>query len=392
MALVFVPTIGFRASGTRTLGRRAETIEEGTRLAVLAAAAATDRTEVRVEWERTGDPVSCPPDSQIFALRDVPWDGRVAASLVIGNSQLDAKAIVRRGYHASRETIGALHTITFPPLPADAEDVELRVSDVGHEWRVPFALEPGRILAAPLAAEVERDGIVVRATALTRLGDELIVGLEVEGKQQIRQVGAPLHTPLVFSRDSEEDVRGRTQAARRLLSERARPITLEVEHRAASEEIGRLFSNDPQQSTAGQPFVNRFSAVFDAPSADAKVATLLVPFIDLNDFEHSVTADLRDAPLDLALGQHRFRVVNAEPYGTDERKVELEVTPSATSPRFLIPARMQSTPSDSFSWGGAPERGEALWMATRVGDPPIVTFHGVVLRVDGPWCLELPLT
>ena len=131
--------------------------------------------------------------------------------------------------------------------------------------------------------------------------------------------------------------------------------------------------------------------MFDAPSAGGKVGTLLVPFIDLNDFEHSVTADLRDAPLDLALGQPRFRVIKAEPCGTDERRVELEAAASTAVPRFLHPARMQSTPSDSFSWGGAPEHGEAFWLAGRVGDPPIVTFHGAVLRVDGPWCLELPL-
>lgn len=389
MALVFVPTVGFRASRTRTLRQRAETIEDGTRLAVLAAAAATDRTEVRVEWERTGDPVSCPPDSQIFALRDVPWDGKIAAALVIGGSHLDVITIARRANHVSREAIVAVDVMAFPPLPDDAGGIELQVREGAHEWRVPFTLEPG-LEAAPLAAEVQRGGIVVRATAMTRLDDELIVGLEVEGPQQIRQVGAPLTMPPVFSRLTEDDVRARRREMRRLLSKRARSITLEVDHRAA-EEVGRLFSHDPQRSAAGQPFVSRFAVVFEAPSADAKVGTLLVPFIDLNDFEHSVTADLRDAPLDLALGHRRFRVIKAEPYGTDERKVELEVTPSATSPRFLHPARMQSAPSDSFSWGGAPERGEALWMATRVGDPPIVTFHGVVLRVDGPWCLELPL-
>jgi len=31
----------------------------------------------------------------------------------------------------------------------------------------------------------------------------------------------------------------------------------------------------------------------------------------------------------------------------------------------------------------------AFWMTTRVDDPPIVTFQGVVLRVEGPWRLEL---
>lgn len=391
MTLVFVPTIGFWPSGTRTLRERAETMEDDTRLTVLAAAAAPDRTEVRVEWDRTGDPVTCPPGSQILAPSDAPLDSSVTATLVIGTSRLDAITIARGGYHASKEAIGAIQAITFPPLPDDAGGAELRVSEGAHEWRVPFTLELGGVVATPLAAEVERGGIVVRATALARRGDEVIVGLEVEGAQQIRQVGAPLPTPPVFSRYREEDVRARRQELRRVLSGRARPMTLEFDRGAPVEEVGRLFSHDPQQPTAGRPFISRFSVVFEAPIADAKVATLLVPFVDLNDFEHSVTADLRDAPLDLALGQHRFRMVKAEPYGTDERRVELEATPSAALPRFLHPARMQRTPSDRFSWGGAPERGEAVWMATRVGDPPIVTFHGAVLRVDGPWRLELPL-
>jgi hypothetical protein len=52
--LVFVPTTGFRPEGTRTLREPAETTADGTRLIVLAAAAAPDRTDLVIEWERTG--------------------------------------------------------------------------------------------------------------------------------------------------------------------------------------------------------------------------------------------------------------------------------------------------------------------------------------------------
>jgi len=44
--LVFVPTIGFRPAGTRVLRERTETAADGTRLMVLAAAAAPDRTDL----------------------------------------------------------------------------------------------------------------------------------------------------------------------------------------------------------------------------------------------------------------------------------------------------------------------------------------------------------
>jgi len=64
--LVFAPLIGFRPAGTRTLREPAETTADGTRLMVLAAAAAPDQTDVVIEWERTGDPATCPPDSQLL--------------------------------------------------------------------------------------------------------------------------------------------------------------------------------------------------------------------------------------------------------------------------------------------------------------------------------------
>jgi hypothetical protein len=395
--IVFVPTIGFRPSGTRTLRERAETTKAGTRLVVQAAAAAPEGTEIRVEWERTGDPVTCRPDSRLLAPSrapaHAPLDESVTATLVTASGRLEAITIAQRGYHMSHDAIGAIHEITFPPLPEDAGGAELRVSEGADEWRVPFTLERRGVVATPLTVEVEHGGIVVRATALVRRSDEVIVGLEVEAALQIRNVGAPLPTALAFISLREEDVRARRQEFRRVFSGPARPITLAFDRSDPVDEVGRLFSLDPpQQAAAGQPFVSRFSVVFEAPNGDAKVATLRVPFVDLNDFEHSVTADLRDTPLDLALGPHRFRVVSAEPHGADERRVQVEVTPSAASPRFLHPARMRTTPSDSFSWAGPPQDGAPVWMTTRVDDPPIVTFHGVVLRVEGPWRLELSLS
>ncbi len=95
-------------------------------------------------------------------------------------------------------------------------------------------------------------------------------------------------------------------------------------------------------------------------------------------------------PPDLELGEHRFRVVSAEPYSNDQRRVVLEITPSA-SPRFMHPARMHGAQANNFSWKPEPWTGHTVWIATAVGDPPIVTFTGAVLRVDGPMRLELPL-
>src|SRR5712692_10779075 len=67
MALVFVPPIGFRPADTRTLRERVATTVDATELSVVALAAAPSRTDVIVEWNRTGNPAVCPPQSRILA-------------------------------------------------------------------------------------------------------------------------------------------------------------------------------------------------------------------------------------------------------------------------------------------------------------------------------------
>lgn len=126
-----------------------------------------------------------------------------------------------------------------------------------------------------------------------------------------------------------------------------------------------------------------------------KRATLVIPFVELNDFVPSATADLRDLPLDVELAEHHFRVVAVEPHGPDQRKIVLELPRSTTGPRFMQPARLHGSDPE-FGWERhaveeeVPGR-DAIWMATKVGDPPIVTFTGAVMRVEGPLRLELPL-
>jgi hypothetical protein len=180
---------------------------------------------------------------------------------------------------------------------------------------------------------------------------------------------------------------------RRVFGERSQPIVLEDDRGNRVEEVRRVYSQDPRQTVQGPPFVSGFMVVFDAPSTDAQSATLAVPFVEINDFRLSATADLRLAPLEVGLGEHRFRLVAVEPYGDDQRKIVIEIPPSIASPRFVQPARVQVSGSE-FSWErheAEPPARDTIWMAAKVGDPPIVTFTGVVLRVDGPMRLEIPL-
>lgn len=396
--LVFVPRIGFRLVGTRTLTEPRETFANETRLRLLSVAAAADRVDVVVEWER--DPALCAADAQVVAaLRHDerrPLD-RMTMTLDDEHDEVSAIASTRLAYAFGSEWKAA-QTITFPPPTGGATQCELRVSQDGQNWRVPFTLGPADRNARALGVEAERDGVVVRATALARYGAELVVELEAEAPHQIRQVGWPYPVMShIWSGDHEMD-RGRAESARQFFSEQMggplAPITLEDGRGGRREEVRRLLSVGPQQGAKGWTFVSRFSVVFDAPDTEMWTAVLAVPFVALNDPEHSVTVDLRDLPIDVALGAHRFRVVRREAHGADETKVTMEIPPSIASPRFVQPRRMQGADAERAAWqskrvdaGSA----DAIWMATPVGEPPIVTFQGAVLRVDGPFRLELPL-
>ena len=394
VAIVFVPLIGFRPGGTRTLRERIETTDDATQLIVHRVAAAPDRTDIVVEWRRTGDPVTCPPDSKLLVHSNrAPLQNGLIAQIVTGGNSLDALAVRRRGYHMSLGAIGAVDELTFPSLPADVDEAELRLSEGASIWRVPVALADGGIAATPLNAAASRQGIVVRATALVRYDDELIVALEVEAPHQIRQVGAPVPSPEALFTDSKEDRRARKAEMHRHFGARARPIALEDDGRSR-DEVRRLFSQEPQQAGTGPPFVSRFVVMFEAPAAEATRATLVIPFVELNDLGPSATADLSALPLDVEFDQHRFRVVAMEPEGADRHRVVLEMPQSASGPRFVQPARLRGA-DPAFAWERAvaadPPRDDLIWMATKVGDPPIVTFTGVVLRVDGPLRLDLAL-
>lgn len=359
---------------------------------VLAAAAARDRTDVVIEWERTGDPATCPPDSQLlWHTNSQPLEHGLTVDLLVGTGRVSAIRMARRAYHSSHPSIGAIDAVSFGSLPAGTSAAELLVTEGEREWRAQLAVVPRDANASALTAELNRDGIAVRATAVAKDRDKVVVELEVVAPHQIRQVGAPLTAPVRFASTSDEDQRARRAKIRRVLGQHSRPITLEDDRGGRTDEGRRLFSQEPQQRAPGTPYVSRFVVAFDAPGTAAKSATIVVPFIDLNDREPSARADLRDVPLDVKLGEHQFRVISAEPIGTDQRHVVLTIAPSQSRPRFTQPARMHGTDDKNFAWNPDSTPGDSVSLTTKVGDPPIVTFTGAVLRIDGPLRLEIPL-
>jgi len=387
MSPVFVPEIGFCPDGTRTLPESAEVEAHGTRLLVVALAAAPDRTDLIAQWEQAE--AECAP-FLTYRSAGAPPNLGLTAVLLADTARVEATTIAQSAHGVSASSRRAIHTMTFAPLAPGTERVELRVSDGTRTWTLPLELAPAAPAARALDAKEDREGVVVRATALARYGNRLVVELRVEASHPVRQVAAPVHAPVFFSRDSEDVRRERLREHRRVFGLSARPIALEDDRGGRVEEEGRVFAPGWRDAATRKPSVHRCCVAFPAPDAEARSVTLIVPFVDINDLEHSVTADLREVPLDLELGPHRFHVVSADAQGSDERRVVMEVPVSSSSPRFMQPARIAGIGRGSYSWGGAPERGERIWMATEVGDPPIVTFEGAVLRVDGPWRLTLP--
>ena len=387
--LVFVPTIGFRPAGTRVLFEPAVMTNDDTQLTILAVAATPDATELTVEWERTSDPAAClpvnsaprpdlPPPS--FTTRSTSAR-TLSAFLEVGAERFVASHIERTAFDSTGFEV---RTMTFPPLPDIARAAALIVDDGARHWRVALTLAPARLSATGLAVSVERDGIIVRATAVARHGDELVIGLEVEAPGSLRGIGSPPPVPPLLPT-------GRKFKVPATLRAQFDPISIEDPQGERHEEVRRIFAHDRAALVPGQPFVQRFSVAFNTVSVDTATGVLTVPFIEVNHLDESATVDLRELPCDVRLGEHGFRVLRAEQYGAEERRVVLEVAPSAGSPHFVQPASIRGVGPGSYSWGSSPERGEPVWMATTVGDPPIVTFRGTVLRYDGPWRLNVPL-
>jgi hypothetical protein len=377
---VFVPEVGFRPQGTRELKAEAKTEEGTTTLRVRAVAASPDQTEVIVEWRMAG--ATCTPEHRYLSWKETPEPE--TAALVAGPVTLKARRVARQGYSASSMGLEAMHAITFDAIASD--DAELRLTEGGHEFRVPFRLASAAVSARPLNVEAERDGVTVRATAVARHDDAIVVALEVRAPHQVRQVAAPLSTQVRFTDLDEETFRARQAEIRRVLGHLAEPIRLST-HMGEVEERGRVGRLEPQ-SDGSPPFLRRLAVVFPAPR-DAKSATVIVPFVELNDPDGWATADLREVPQDVELGKHRFRILDTSRQG-DEQRVVLEIPRSEASPRFSQPRFISGPGGDSYIASGVENEPQRRSMTVKAGDPPIVTFRGAVLRVEGPWRLEFP--
>jgi hypothetical protein len=384
-ALVFVPELGFRPVGTRVLQKRAEACVDGTWLRILSVAAAPDRTEVLLEWEPPEKPEG--PDNWVLRIDRSGVHERppaeLAAALVAGENE---HALLRADHRFRSASGYDLVDMTFPCVVAGASEAQLTVRHGEREWRVPFRLVTGSFLGGPAAAETEHEGIVLRATAVARLDTQVVVALEAATRGPGTRVarigsGAPSASP----RQRKVPHPGKI----------ADPVVLQDDRGRRSEELRRLhhFSREADLSSA-DPWPSRITSVFGAMDPGASSAVLSVPSMLIDEGAGSVVVDLRTLPTDIELGAHRIRVLRAEesPVNRGRRRVVFQCFEPG-GPRHLLgpgSVRAEGIPAD-LSIRGQPDERQQLWMDILVPEAPIVTLTGAVVRVDGPWNLNLSL-
>lgn len=409
--LVFVPELGFRPSGTRTLLETSRTHHDDTTVTVRSVAAGPDRTELVIEWEsHAGAALVCePPRAEQAASAKAgpkgymigprPLEGFMVASatpggvdevafarlLVRGQNSVDALTFGPRA-HLTRHG-WSTHVIAFPPLPPTVDEAELQLSVDAKEWRVPVAFSRAYVGATPLAVEARHGGVIVRATAVARAGDEVMIRLELEGEDPQTLLG-PIGSgppPVLPPGVRPPPNWGATRDALALVPDHGKPTY----------ERRRLFHADAApRSLRGPQSPKRLTAMFGPVDPEATTATLSIPWIEVSEMNGVAEVDLTTLPARAEMNGHGFEVIStdASMVRPDHRKILLRAVDASGPRRFVRPLTVRpKSPAAgySYSWGNDPDGTQ--WMDTLVGDPPVVMFSGVALRVEGPWELRLPL-
>lgn len=381
--LVFVPELGFRPGHTRVLLEPSEMAADDGVVTVRAAALTLERTELVVEWEsRAAD--RDPTDDQ--GAFDVNPDGLpVRATLSVPGTRITVEASDLHSRAFSTRSGWSIGTLTFPPLPPGTERAELHIVRTSGKWRVPFTFTSARMEATPLAAEAERDGVLVRATGVARHGDEVMIGLEAQS----------LHAGTFIGRVGSGPPPPGMKVRPRNWPRDGAALELEDGLGGSVFERSRLHHQFAGRFEPGTSPPTRFTAVFGPVGTESRAVTLTVPRVEINELEDSVTVDLRQLPVDAELRGHPFRVLRLEPsqFGPDRRRMVFTSIAPQSGRRFVRPGSaigVGISGGSGYSMGPGPGAGEA-WMDTTVGDPPLVQFRGVTVEITGPWVLEVPL-
>lgn len=385
--LVFVPELGFRPADTRVLLEPAAATLPGTTVTILAVAAGPQQTDVVVEWAPPELPEG--PDNWVLRIDRSGVHQRPPAeldtSLVVGSEHHAPNRIEHRFRSGSGYD---LRELTFPPLRGGVEGAELRVVRADQEWRVPFSLAPSDFRGAAALSAVDHDGISVRATAVARRGNRIVVDVEArtEGPRAyvstLGRDGGPGAFPARLTKTPPRKP--------------AFPVVLEDGQGRQSQELSRIrhISRTPDLASADN-WPLRITSIFEWPHEISASLRVRVPCVVIGEQAEAVVVDLRALPAEIQLGSHRLRVLRAEPSPIDPPRTRIVIqTLEPVRPRHLLgPGSLiaRGMPAD-LSKRGEPDEQQLVWIDTIVPDEPIVTLSGAVVRIDGPWILPIPVS
>lgn len=279
---------------------------------------------------------------------------------------------------------------TLAPLDSDVRAVELLVDGpvpIGS-WRVRVPLLPvGEAplrAATPGAGGVAREGITLRVAAVAAGGDGLAVQLTAQLDPTVgavREIGGPRGLRRLVLRDDR----------------------------------GREYAERPQttaQAPADAPGVTAADTLFALPPLDAGAASLTVPFVTVEEAGGAATlrvplagyrtGDRIPLAAEIAIGQYRFRVVEAtlaeDNKGEPRLWLTLDLGDWAGGRKLVSPGRV-AVGDDEGAWRGASACGGdvgqcarlAVALPRRAGDEVTITFRNPIVAIQGPWELDVPL-
>lgn len=381
-----VPGLGIRSCDAAELvaTERVSASREGATLTVTSVFSSGDATTVRLEINGLSFPSGVP------SLHEVRWTvrddrgktyvrpGVVMSGLSRSSASEGAPVYAMEGrFGALDPGVRAVDLAIEAPAPVGSWQMRVPVVPVGQAKLPPVREGTGGVTVQGITVRVagvaaDRRGLAVQVAAQSAAPGVII-----------RKVGGERGNRLLILRD------------------------------ANGREWTQLWPSNSAARREGGPHTD--DALFPAGAADAQPATLIVPFVTVE--EAGATATLRvpiagkkagdRIPLDadLTLGRERFRVTAAE-FARDNKGeprlwLSLNLGDWAAGRRLVDPGQSGriEVNGDNTVWRGASDCGGEVGQCARIavaiprgaGGEVTVTFRDPLVAIRGPWELEVPL-
>lgn len=374
--LVFVPKIGFRSVHAR--GTRANVVarKDGR---TLTAAITPDRDGVRLEFSVIGIPMQIDSRSQRFEdpVRIHDDHGR---DISTPRPRWQVGGFLNR---SSDGTATLRYTTLLEPLARDVHAIELELSGAAGEWKVNIPVEPEGFAGArarAIDATDTKHGITVAARMVARTDTETAIELEAYFD--------PLE-PVEDPRPARRWVRGIGYSGGPMSGYPMRE-SLILRDDAGNEhrELRDSFID---------AVARKHREVVTFPAVDVTHVMLEIPDVWTGEITDQTITVPVPGETDVSIAGCDARVVVSR-VGEQSDTIRIDVTPQdANAERGLLYLESMMVP------GGDPRGTIGMSITQCIGQQPyvqlpdptakvhVVTLRGPIVRVRGPWTLQIPL-